>query len=190
MYVISLADGFLYVGGRMTVNKIVSRAEAVKILGRSSLYQANEWVIGSKETGTKLNLHRRLAPSLSKRLRFISPDGKTRGLCFVSGDRLDNQATRGLQELTPESAALLEEVLQATDQHGIPDEVVTVGAGEPEGREGCGQAGKEKHGDQRAARRVSEGEFGVESGEWRIQRGGRGLLVMRPMPRPLGPQAQ
>lgn len=126
VYVITLADGLLYMGGRMTVERIVSRAEAVRILGNPRLYPAKEWVIGSEVSGTPLNLHRRLSPALSKRLRFRSPDGKTRGLYFVEDDRLYSQATRGLQELTPESASLLDQILQATDPMGIPDEFLTV----------------------------------------------------------------
>jgi len=126
VYVITLADGLLYLGGRMTVGEIVSRREAVRFCGTDDLYPAKEWIIDRKKAGTPLNLHRRLSPALSKRLRFISPGGKTRGLYFVEGDRLYGQATRGLQELTPDSASLLDQILQVTDPMGIPDKFLTV----------------------------------------------------------------
>ena len=126
VYVITLIDGLLYLGGRMIVGKIVSRSAAAKLLGATNLYPAEQWIIGAPEEGTPLNLHRRLEPSLSKRLRFRSPDGRTRGLSFVSETRLDSQATRGLQELTEESALLLELILHVTDRTGIPAETLTV----------------------------------------------------------------
>jgi 5-methylcytosine-specific restriction endonuclease McrA len=126
VYVITLVDGRLFLGGRMTVGRIVSRASAEKLLGTSNLWDAAEWIIGSEEEGTPLNLHRQLEPSLTKRLRFRSPDGKTRSLYFESDHRLYGQATRGLQELTEESAMLLERILHVTDLIGIPEEVMTV----------------------------------------------------------------
>lgn len=124
IYVVSLAGGQLYLGRRMKVEQIVSRAEAVRIFDSEDLWDADEWVIDTQ--GTPLNLHRRLAPQFARQLRFLTTRGEVRGLCFVSETHLDNQATRGLHELTRESAALLDRVIEITDRLPQGDEVIEV----------------------------------------------------------------
>src|SRR5262245_61333269 len=65
VYVVSIADGHLLLGGRMTVKGIVSRDEAVRALRRDNLWEAEEHVICEESDGTRLNLRRALAPPLS-----------------------------------------------------------------------------------------------------------------------------
>ena len=127
VYVVSLAGGQLYLGGRMTVRAVVSRAEAARLTSRNEgeLYEADEWIVDPQQTGTLLDLHRRLAPEVTMRLRFVSPDGP-KAPCFVSATDLDNQATRGVRELTAESAGLLDRVIDVTDGRLKSAEVVTV----------------------------------------------------------------
>ena len=95
-YIISLVDGQLLLGGRMTVRRIVSREERVRIWGPGA-YDADEWIIDEEESGTSLNLHRRLAPAVSRQLRFVSPKSGPRSLFFISDTRIYAQATRGVQ---------------------------------------------------------------------------------------------
>lgn len=125
VYVVSLGGGQLYLGGRMIVKRIVSRPEAVRLWNNDDLYDAEEWVVDPEESGTPLHLHRRLAPTLTKRLRFVSKSGPKEP-CFVSDAELDNQATRGVRELTPESAALLDRIIEATDRLPRTGQVVMV----------------------------------------------------------------
>jgi 5-methylcytosine-specific restriction endonuclease McrA len=127
-YVVSLIDGQLFLGGRMTVSRIISRDEAVRTSGNDNLYPAEECIIDEKG-GSPLNFHRRLAPTLSRQLRFLSPQGQVKGLCFVSDTHLDTQATRGIRELTPESAVLLDRIIEVTDALPRSDEVITVSEG-------------------------------------------------------------
>jgi hypothetical protein len=126
VYIVSLADGQLFLGGRMTVKQIVSRAEAIRLQDNENLYDANEWIIGDKEAGTPLKLHRRLAPEVSRQLRFISPRSEPKGLFFVSESHLNVQATRGVRELTPASAALLDRTIALTDRLPQSDHLITV----------------------------------------------------------------
>src|ERR1035437_9501299 len=70
VYVLSIHNGQLYIGGRIPVAKIVSRAQAIRLVGRRDLYDADEWVIAPQGEGTPLQLYRRLEPDLAKRLRF------------------------------------------------------------------------------------------------------------------------
>jgi hypothetical protein len=120
----SMGNSFWVV--RMTVKQIVSRAEAIRIRNNENLYDADEWTIDDEEAGTPLNLHRRLAPEVSRQLRFVSPKTEPKGLFFVSESRLDVQATRGVRELTPESAALLDRIIELTDRIPRSDQLITV----------------------------------------------------------------
>ncbi len=127
VYIVSLAAGQLYFGGRMTVRAVVSRAEAARLTNRNEgdLYQADEWIVDPHESGTLLDLHRRLAPALTKRIRFLSKGGPKEP-CFISATELDNQATRGVRELTAESADLLDHIIAVTGSRPESTEVFTV----------------------------------------------------------------
>jgi len=125
-YIISLADGQLLLGGRMTIRRVVTRDEAVRIWDAENLYDAAEWIIDEAKTGTPLNLHRRLAPEVTRRLRFVSPRSTPKGLFFRSNTHLDGQATRGVRELTTESAALLDRIIEITDRLPRSDQIITV----------------------------------------------------------------
>lgn len=126
-YIVSIHDGQLYLGGRMTVSRIVSRDEAVRIRGTDQLYPADEWLIDdTAEGGTLLHLRRRLAPAVTRQIRCIMASGEERGLCFVSDAHLDKQATRGVRELTIESAELLDRIIAVTDAMPRTGELVTV----------------------------------------------------------------
>lgn len=112
-FVVSITDGYLLLGGRMKIKRIISRREAVRIWGNSRLYDADEWI--EAEEGTPLNLHRRLEPALSRKLRFLSPSKEEKDL-VMSGTRVDGQATRGVRELSPASAAMLDRIIEITDR--------------------------------------------------------------------------
>jgi hypothetical protein len=126
VYVISVNGGQLYLGGRMVVGRIVDRTEAVRISGNENLYDAAEWVINEERSGSPLNLHRRLAPELTRQITCIVADGSERGLFFSTETHLDSQTTRGIRRLTPESAQLLDRIVGLTDAMPRADELVTV----------------------------------------------------------------
>ncbi len=125
-YVVSIAEGQLLLGGRMTIKRIVSRDEAVRIGREDNLIDTDEFIIGEEESGTPLNLHRRLAPDVARRLRFVSPKRGPTPLFFRSDTHLDGQAAREIRELTAESAALLDRIIDITDRLPRSDEWVTV----------------------------------------------------------------
>jgi hypothetical protein len=125
VYIISLIDGYLYLGGRMQISLITTRDEACRIYNSNNLYPAKEWIIDENHTSTILNFNRRLSPELSKRLRFVTKKGP-RGLAFVSENRLDPQATRRIRELTPESAEIFDRIIEVTDSFPRDGELITV----------------------------------------------------------------
>jgi hypothetical protein len=109
----------------MTVKRIVSRPEAVRLFDDDNLYKAREWIVDPDQTGTPLRLDRPLPPAVTRHLRFQSRTGP-RGLCFISDTELDNQATRGIRELTSESAHLLDRIIEATDRLPRSGNLLTV----------------------------------------------------------------
>jgi hypothetical protein len=129
VYIVSLSAGELYLGGRMTVKAIVSREEAIRITKDRNLFQAAEWLVDPDRDGTPLNLHRKLDAALAKRITLRSKHGPT-PYKFVSDTELDNQTTRGVRELTSESAEMLDRIIQFTDARPKKKGVVTVTAGD------------------------------------------------------------
>lgn len=124
VYIVSVQRGQLFLGGKMQVHEIVSRAEAVRRRNQTDLYDAPEWLVG--EQGSPLNLHRMLAPDLTRELRFISPDSE-KGLQFKKNTSdLDEQTLRGVRELTPQSAMLLDEIINVTDAISHREEPIIV----------------------------------------------------------------
>ncbi|MHB1158271.1 MAG: HNH endonuclease [Phycisphaerales bacterium] len=82
-------------------------------LRTKNLWPADEWPLAIKGSSTTSSLDDdRLIPiPIAKRLRFKTQKGETR-LKFKDG-RLDSQTLRRIRELTPESATLLEKILQS-----------------------------------------------------------------------------
>ncbi len=128
VYIVSIRDGLLLLGGRITVNNIMSREEAIRSTGEANLFDgAREWILGAKLGGTPLNLHRQISPELARELRFVTPkSGALKGLAFRNTQDLDPQTTRGIRELTRESADLMEEIITLTGKVETPSEVFTV----------------------------------------------------------------
>ena len=117
-YIISMSGGQLYLGGRMTVKLVLSKSEFARLraLDIDSLFDAAEECIldPDEETGTLLHLRRRLSPTLTKQIRFQTSSGPKEPF-FVNKTDLDKQATRGIRELTPESAEFLDRIIDITD---------------------------------------------------------------------------
>ena len=124
LFIISLSDGHLLLGGRMVVQHVVSREAACQMLGGDSLFETEQWAI-NMDGGSPLHLHRRLSPELSKKLIFHRADGE-RGLTFKDNEKLDSQATRGLGRLTSQSAHLLNSIIDITDSMPHTVDMMTV----------------------------------------------------------------
>jgi hypothetical protein len=116
VFVVSVKKGQLHLGGRMIVREIVSHEVAAALAGSDELFDASEWIVARDGTGSPLALGRRLEPAATRRLRFRSSSG-VRGLKFKSHSNLDEQTLRGVRELSPESARILDWIVEATDRH-------------------------------------------------------------------------
>jgi len=113
-YIVSVQRGVLFLGGKMEVQKIVSRNEAIKIRRNDNLYAAPDWLIGVPGSGSPLILHRSIDPEIAGDLRFISGRFEL-PLKFKHGSVLDEQTLRTVRELTAKSARLFDEVIRLTD---------------------------------------------------------------------------
>lgn len=113
VYIVSINAGELLLGDRMTVDRIVTREEAIRIRGKSDLYQAPDWLIAREGSGTSLHHDRRVAVDVARQLRFISGrQGQTGTLHFIDEHRLSGQTLRVPRQLTVESAALLDDIIE------------------------------------------------------------------------------
>ncbi|MGE3595805.1 MAG: HNH endonuclease [Dehalococcoidia bacterium] len=110
VYVVTVIEGILYVGCRLVVDEVVSRREAARRLGTSDLWNASDFVLAKR--AERFLPDRAVPRSVVERLRFV-PDRKPK---FKKAGVLDQQTLRGIRELTPASARLLDEVLDASQR--------------------------------------------------------------------------
>ncbi len=104
----------------MTVDRVVTREAAMGILETRNLYEADDWVIAKDASGTPLHHSRQLAPDVASQLRFAPGRPELR---FARENRLDPQTIRSVRELTKESASLLDEIIEMTEEgsrKGVP----------------------------------------------------------------------
>jgi len=96
--------------------KVKTQRERCSILiSRMLLAKSPQWAI-AKPPGSRLDLHRELDPDLTRKLRFSSRNSQPKKPFFASKTKLDGQTTRGVRELTPESAELLDRIITITDR--------------------------------------------------------------------------
>lgn len=107
VYVFTGTQGRLILMGKMEVGSILDSDAAVERLLGFEPWPAPEHLIPSACTEVQREL---LPPAIGKKLRFISPSGKV-ALQFGEEDWLDLQAMRGVRQLEPKSAELLDTLL-------------------------------------------------------------------------------
>lgn len=109
VYPVTLRDGTTYLGGRMIVDRVVSRAEALRILGTDDIWDAPLVALGRADASTGMDYNRIIPPEIVRRLRFDA-SGEERPP-VLHGDVLDQQTLRGVRRLTPAARDLLEDLL-------------------------------------------------------------------------------
>jgi hypothetical protein len=111
MYLISVYDGQFLLLGKMTVDRIItSRDEAMMALG-PEVEDAREYALAAEDSSTPLQFTRQIAWETVGELRFIGLDGRSKPLKLAGHEEADASALTGVRELTPSSAALLDEAL-------------------------------------------------------------------------------
>jgi 5-methylcytosine-specific restriction enzyme A len=113
LYIVTVARGQLTLLGRFPVSKVVSdRAQAASLLGRDP-WGGAEHAFALPGTGSPFDPARRVSVEVVRKLRFETVDG-VRALKFKDDSRLDQQTLRGVRQLTPDSATLLDSLLSDT----------------------------------------------------------------------------
>jgi hypothetical protein len=111
VYVISVYDGQIMLIGGIPVESIgTSRSEMLLLLG-DDIEEAAEYVLPVAGLATEQYFTRQLMMEEAGDLRFRTPDGGSKPLRFAGGDEVDEESLRGVHEITPESASLLDRVL-------------------------------------------------------------------------------
>ena len=108
VYGITVRRGTLFVAGKIEVGKICGKAEAAASLGSDDLWEASEHIVAS--AGTRKNFELAVSPEITEQLLFVGSDG-SKSLKFKAPGVLDQQTLRGVRELEPRSAALLDQTL-------------------------------------------------------------------------------
>lgn len=106
VYVVTVRQGILFLIGRMEVGQIVSKRQAERVLNYP-VWDAEEHLIASKGTGTKMIFNRSVPVTITEQLLF-EKSGKFEPPVFKAPGRLDQQTLRGVRKLNESSAALLE----------------------------------------------------------------------------------
>jgi len=117
VYIVANDEGYIWLIGRMIVGKVLSQDAAADGLGSDAaeLWNAEDHLIAHPESSSFFNPAGRLQPEVAKKLLFLSKDG-AKPLKFNRDGMLDSQTLRGVRELLPASAKLLEEHLSWRDK--------------------------------------------------------------------------
>lgn len=110
LYVWSFIKGDLLLIGRMEVDAIVSYPEAVRRLDSTNFSdQLTDHAIA--RSATEKRFERVVPLKIIQQLEFMSPDGEINPPKFNSQKRPDPQTFRGVRQLTPASAVLLDKLV-------------------------------------------------------------------------------
>ncbi len=105
LYIVTNIEGAMHIGGYVDVAQVVGRARAATIVGRE-VWDATDFAIAQSPQPFHPELR---VPNNAVRNLRLGPQQKPP---LLRGARLDQQTLRGLRELTPDSAALLDDVLK------------------------------------------------------------------------------
>lgn len=109
VYVVTNIAGKLYLGARLEVTLVTDQRGAERYFGEPEWRAKTHLICEDEGLVQPMYYDRRVPDAVVQKLRFLS-NGEPRSLMF-RGDKLDQQTLRGVRELTPESATLLDGVL-------------------------------------------------------------------------------
>jgi hypothetical protein len=112
IYLVSLEDGKMVILSRGEVARIVTHSEAERILKNDDLWDAADHALIAPGTGLPFGKSK-VGDDVASGLRFLLKNGSESALKYRENGRLDGQTLRTVRQLTPESAAQLDAVLEA-----------------------------------------------------------------------------
>jgi Domain of unknown function (DUF3883) len=116
IYVITVIDGKLILGGGIEVVAILTQTEAEEAYG-GEVWPAEDHAVAKPETGSPMDFDRVVPTDVVRKLRFIAGSEEVAPI-FTGGEKLDNQTMRGVRKLTSESARLLDSIISGSESRG------------------------------------------------------------------------
>src|ERR1700685_1593961 len=108
LWIVALRQRRLTLLGRLVVGSVVSRTEAIKVLGKR-VYDAP--LVALARPGTEQDIIEAEIQQLASGLRFNSPKDR---LSLPDLERTDGKQLQSMRELTPESIGVLQSVFEST----------------------------------------------------------------------------
>ena len=109
-YVWSLIKHAVYVIGRMQIGRFGSQEDADRFV-KGGAWEASEHVFGRRGTETPLRFDLTIPSKSINQMSFLNAKGEQTDLKYNSAGRMEPQCFRGLRELTPQTARLLDSLL-------------------------------------------------------------------------------
>lgn len=122
MYVISAYDGQFLLVARLVVERLIDSYEATQNLIDEEIEIASEYLLPQMGTATPQYFTRQLRWEEVGALRLLSGDGTPKPLKFAGDEAIDEEALRGVREVTESSAMLFDEAI-AQPFHEHPADV-------------------------------------------------------------------
>src|SRR5215471_5970457 len=115
----SFNDGKLYIIGRMQVGRFVTQREADALYKSAEdwAWEATDHVFAKPGTATPMTFNKVVPPNLVRKLSFLDPTGEVKSPKFIANGKADPQTFRAVRELTPETAVLLDRLLDGGSNH-------------------------------------------------------------------------
>jgi hypothetical protein len=115
VYIVTVLQGRLFLLCKLRVERVCDEDEAAARFGCEvdDLDDAAEFVFAAASTALRFDVEVPL--EWVERLRFVSQSGSL-ALKFKAPDRLDEQTLRGVRELTPASAQILDRFLPELEE--------------------------------------------------------------------------
>lgn len=109
VYIVTIRNGKLYLLCRGTVNRVTDQRGAATALKTSPdmLWEATDHLLFRAEEAAREDYDREVSSKVVRSLTMLRADGP-KSLSLKADGRLDQQALRGVCELTPQAAALLD----------------------------------------------------------------------------------
>lgn len=119
VYVVTVLHGALYVLTKLRVAFVSDQDTAAAAIGAEpdSLWEADDHVVA--DAATPLSFDCEVPLDMAEALRFTTADGDARPLKFRRLGVIDQQTMRGVRQLTPESAAVLDSLLPAMQPQNL-----------------------------------------------------------------------
>lgn len=113
VFVVHYRGRDVFLGARLVVERLVSRAEAsaALVVGEDEVWDARDHILADRRQTQRLDAKRIIPHNVLRRLTFLADAGTENRLAFDSDGAANQQTLRSVCELTPSSSAMLEDLI-------------------------------------------------------------------------------